>query len=98
MQEGEWGESEISQLQELLSKYNSVFTKPLRLSPSRTTNHTIPLEPGVAPVSVCPYRYSHWQKNEIEKLVTEMLAAGIIRPSTSAFSGLVLLVKEEDEN
>lgn len=35
------------------------------------------LKEGTLPVSVRPYRYPHFQKAEIEQLISEMLAAGI---------------------
>ncbi|KAF2287483.1 hypothetical protein GH714_000855 [Hevea brasiliensis] len=46
------------------------------------TDHRIPLLLGIALISVRPYRYAHGQKDEIEKLVAEMLSAGIIQPSS----------------
>lgn len=42
--------------------------------------YAITLHEGTAPISVCPYRYPHAQKDEIEKLVCEMF--NVIQAST----------------
>ena len=47
-------------------------------------------------IAIRSYRYSQLQKNELERLCMAMLALGIIHPSTSPFSGIVLLVKKAD--
>ncbi|XP_061351088.1 uncharacterized protein LOC133296155 [Gastrolobium bilobum] len=86
----------IVDIQKLLSTYNDVFTIPNTLPPHRPYNHHINLLPNTKPIQVRPYRYPHFQKSEIEKLCHEMLSAGIIRPSQSPFSSLVLLVKKKD--
>jgi hypothetical protein len=51
---------------------------------------------GAYVVHSMPYRYALVLKNEIERQVQEMLTAGIIQHSTSAFSSPVLLVKKKD--
>lgn len=43
-----------------------------------------------------PYRYTHVQKEELERQCNEMLRLGVILPSSSTFSAPVLLVKKHD--
>ena len=83
-------------IQKVLEHYTQVFELPMGLPPRRFHDHTIVLQPGTAPVIVRPYRYPQVQKEEIEKLVQDMLAVGIIQPSFSPFSSLVLLVKKKE--
>jgi len=80
----------------LLHTYNKVFSTPSGLPPSRSHVHSIPLLVGSNQVKVKPYRYSHSQKEEIEKLVDSMLKEGMIHPSTSPFSAPIILVKKKD--
>lgn len=83
-------------LQPLLTTYSKLFTQPTTLPPPRPTNHSIPLLAGSNPVNVHPYRYPHFQKQEIEAQIREMLSQGLIQPSSSAFSSPVLLVRKKD--
>jgi hypothetical protein len=47
-------------------------------------------------VAVRPYRYPQLLKDEVERQCADMLAQGIIRPSSSPFSAPVLLVRKAD--
>ena len=64
------------------------------LLPNRGHGHAITLKEGTSPINVRPYRYPQFQKNEIEKLINEMLEAEIICPSASPYSSPVLSVKK----
>jgi len=80
----------------LLHTYNKVFSTPRGLPPNMSHVYSIPLLVGSNPVKVKPYRYPHNQKEEIEKLVDNMLKEGLIQPITSPFSSPIILVKKKD--
>ena len=47
-------------------------------------------------MSVKPYRYPYYEKQEIEKMVDDMLKQGIIKVSHIPYSSMILLVKKHD--
>lgn len=83
-------------VQAVLMQYKDVLEWPEELPSKRAIVHHIHLNGGMVPVNVRPYRYAFQQKEEMEKLVDEMLSFGIICPSTSPYSSPVLMVKKED--
>ena len=72
-------------IQELINRFHSLFRVPEELPPARPTDHRIHLIPNATPVNVRPYRYPHFQKQEIEAQVELMLQKGLIQPSNSPF-------------
>ncbi|KAJ9558566.1 LOW QUALITY PROTEIN: hypothetical protein OSB04_013180 [Centaurea solstitialis] len=83
-------------LQLLFDKFKAVFRDPTGLPPTRSCDHGIVLVSPSSPICVRPYRYPHVQKAEIEIQVQELLSMGMIRPSKSAFSSPVILVRKKD--
>ena len=83
-------------IESLLTEFADIFAEPHGLPPLRCHDHRIPLLPEKAPTNVRPYRYPHFQKAEIERIVTEMLKTGVIRASVSPYSSPVLLVRKKD--
>ncbi|KAJ3703015.1 hypothetical protein LUZ61_006720 [Rhynchospora tenuis] len=85
-------------IQLVINKFPQVFQEPTTLPPQRTVDHKIPLLPDSKPASIRPYRYSYFQRIEIEKIIEDLLTNSLIRPSTSPFSSPVLLVKKKDNS
>ncbi|KAJ1699376.1 hypothetical protein LUZ63_007888 [Rhynchospora breviuscula] len=84
------------QLQPVLLDFDHIFLEPSDLPPKRSIDHEIPLKEGSKPVSIRPYRYSYFQREEIERIIEDLLAHNFIKPSTSPYSSPVLLVKKKD--
>lgn len=84
-------------LVELLQEFEDVFETPHSLLPPRRQDHRIHLLPGSALVAVRLYQYPHLMKDEIGHQCDDILAQGIIRPSTCKFSSPVLLLKKQDD-
>ncbi|XP_072090481.1 uncharacterized protein [Arachis hypogaea] len=84
-----------SELTLLIHDFADIFSIHRDLPPPCSHDHSIVLLPNVPPVKVRPYRYPYSQKTKIERMVKDMLAEGIIQPSTSPFSSPVLLVKKK---
>ncbi|KAL6323626.1 hypothetical protein AAG906_039221 [Vitis piasezkii] len=84
------------ELKELIEAFDDIFQAPSQLPPQRDIEHQITLKEGTDPINVRPYRYAYFQKDEIERQVSDMLNSGLIRPSSSPFSSPVLLVKKKD--
>ena len=82
-------------LEVVIEQYATVFAMPPRLPPKRSKQHHIVLKEGTNPINVKPYRFPQIQKDEIERLVSDMLQAGIIQPSCSPFSSPVLVKKKD---
>ena len=85
-----------SLLDELLASFTDIFDEPHGLPPPRARDHGINLVPGSHPIAVRPYRYPTTHKDELERQCAAMLAEGLIRRSSSAFSSPILLVKKAD--
>ena len=62
---------------QLQNQFPDVFDNPQELPPHRNIDHAINLVPGALIINKRPYRYSYVQKNEVEKLIGELLAAGL---------------------
>ncbi|CAA7017938.1 unnamed protein product [Microthlaspi erraticum] len=84
-------------LDQLLEEFSDIFLTPSTLPPFREHhNYQNPLLEGSNPVNQRPYRYALHQKNEIDKIVHDMLDAGTIQNSSSSYASPVVLVKKKD--
>ncbi|GLI67940.1 hypothetical protein VaNZ11_012270 [Volvox africanus] len=71
-------------------------THGLLVGPQVCTIHTIPLVPGAQPISRPMYSLSPLELDEVKRQVRDLLAKGMIHPSTSPYSAPILFVGKKD--
>ncbi|KAJ9531263.1 hypothetical protein QJQ45_006709 [Haematococcus lacustris] len=79
-------------LQDLLNEYSDVFQPITGLPPERAVGHSIPLQPDGKPPARPSYRMSKPEQDELRKHITDLLAKGLIEPSSSPYAAPVLFV------
>ena len=85
-------------IQTVLDKHRRVFEDiPPGIPLDRGFEHIIELEEVAKPIITTLYRHPKHYKEEIEKMIKKLLDMGHIRPSSSPFASLVVLVKKKDD-
>ena len=54
------------------------------------------MEERTSPIKIPPYRHRKKFRDEIEKAIQEFLELGLIRPRSSPYASLVVLIKKKD--
>lgn len=87
----------LFEVQHILDKYPHIFREMHKIFPlSQVLEHTVELESGAKPIMITSYRNIKIYKDEIEKIIKELLYMGFIQPSSSPFSSSIVLVKKKD--
>lgn len=88
--------NERRKMEKLLKKYEDVFSTDTKSMGFTTlTQHEIDAQ-GAAPIKSKPYKVSQKEREIINEQIEEMLQHNIIRPSKSAWSSPIVLVKKRD--
>ena len=82
------------QVADLLLEFDSIFSTPVDLPPLKGHEHQINLKEGAQAICQRHYKYPYYQKNEIKKIVKELLFVGSIRNSCNPFASPVLLLRK----
>ena len=83
---------------QIVREYPDVFLEKLPgLPPYREVDFEIETIPGVAPISIAPYRMAPAELQELKKQLEELLEKGYVRPSISPWGAPVLFVKKKME-
>ncbi|XP_040940047.1 uncharacterized protein [Gossypium hirsutum] len=80
-----------------ICEFLDVFPEELPGSPpDREVKFAIEVYPGIAPISIPPYRMSPTELKELKIQLQDLLDPGFIQPSISSWGASVLFVKKKD--
>nr|GEU62574.1 putative reverse transcriptase domain-containing protein [Tanacetum cinerariifolium] len=80
----------------IVQDFPEVFPEDLpAIPPTRQVEFQIDLIPGTAPVARAPYRLAPSEMKELPDQLKELADEGFIRPSSSPWGALILLVKKD---
>ena len=83
----------------IVNEFLDVFPEELpSFPPHREVEFQIETIPGVAPISMAPYRMAPAELKELKKQLEELLDRGFIRPSISPWGAPVLFVRKKDRS
>eukprot|EP00257_Ricinus_communis_P018449 XP_015577169.1 uncharacterized protein LOC107261563 [Ricinus communis] len=81
----------------MVNEYPDMFPDDLLgVPPDKEVEFTIELVPGVAPITISPYRMAPVELKEMKTQLQELFDRGFIKPSVSPWGALVLFVKRKD--
>jgi len=81
---------------DLIDEFVHIFEKPNGLPPFHRTNHKFLILQGSNLVNVRSYKYPHFQKQEIERLIREMMETRLIQKKLQLVLFPSLLVRKKD--
>ncbi|KAL5862506.1 hypothetical protein ACOSQ3_000020 [Xanthoceras sorbifolium] len=81
---------------EVLDDFANVMPAELskELSPRRTSDHKIELEPGAKPLARAPYRMAPCELAGLRRQLDALLDAGLVQPSKAPYGAPVLFQKK----
>lgn len=84
-------------IKKLIAEYSDIFyVDGDDLSLAKFVEHQILLKPGTNPVFTRQYKLPHMHREILDRKIEEMLANGVIEPSTSLWNSPLLLVPKRD--
>ena len=91
-------DASVEAVSEVVDEFADVFRDELGhgLPPDRGIGHAIPVEDGVVPPFRPMYRLSQRELKEVDSTVRDLLAKGLIEPSTSPYGAPILFVGKKD--